>query len=190
MTFACTSLDTPIGRMLAASDGRALTGLWFEHQRHFPAAAAAWARRDDLPLFGALRAVLAAYFADDMPDDALVRVPLAPSGTSFQQRVWEALRAIPYGATCAYVELARRVEVPQAARAVGAAVGRNPISILIPCHRVVGSDGTLTGYAGGLDRKRALLALEHRTRVRSGPRVADERNNRADTESGPVAAPR
>jgi methylated-DNA-[protein]-cysteine S-methyltransferase len=176
--------------MLAASDGRALTGLWFEHQRHFPAAAAAWARQDDLPLFGVLRVVLAAYFADDMPDDALARVPLAPAGTSFQQRVWDALRAIPYGATCAYAELARRAEVPQAARAVGAAVGRNPISILIPCHRVVGSDGMLAGYAGGLDRKRALLALEHRTRARHGPRFGGERNDRADIESSPIATAR
>ncbi len=85
---------------------------------------------------------------------------LAPAGTPFQLAVWEELRRIPFGGTTTYGELARRVGRPTAARAVGAAVGRNPISIIVPCHRVVGSDGALTGFAGGLDRKRALLALE------------------------------
>jgi len=158
MTYACTDLETPLGKMLAASDGRALTGLWFHGQRHFPAAAAACTRRDDLELFAALRGILSRYFAGVPVGEA--PLALAPSGTVFQRRVWDALRAIPRGATVTYGEVARRVGAPDAVRAVGAAIGRNPISILIPCHRVIGATGALTGYAGGLARKRALLALE------------------------------
>ncbi len=91
-------------------------------------------------------------------------LPLAPAGTPFQQRVWDALRRVAHGETISYAELARRIGAPTAARAVGAAVGRNPVSVIVPCHRIVGSDGSLTGYAGGLDRKRALLELESTAR--------------------------
>jgi methylated-DNA-[protein]-cysteine S-methyltransferase len=183
MTIVCGGLDTPLGPMLAASDGDTLTGLWFEGQRHFPATAASWTRRTGLPLFEALRAALEGYFAGTMRDDAEWRVPLAPRGTAFQRRVWAALGEIPRGATLTYTEVAERVGAPRALRAVGAAIGRNPISILVPCHRVVGAGGTLTGYAGGLERKRALLALEGvdaengreivGTRSRSRARVRD-----------------
>ena len=103
-------------------------------------------------------AQLAAYFAGTRADFDL---PLdLQAGTPFQQSVWDALRAIPRGRTTSYAELARRLGRPQAARAIGAAVGRNPVSIVVPCHRVLGTDGTLTGYAGGLERKTALLQLE------------------------------
>jgi methylated-DNA-[protein]-cysteine S-methyltransferase len=158
MTWACTDLETPLGTMLAASDGQTLTGLWFHGQRHFPTAAGACARRDDLELFAALRGLLSRYFAGAPVGAA--PFALAPAGTVFQRRVWETLCDIPRGATVTYGEVARRVGAPGAVRATGAAIGRNPISILIPCHRVVGAAGGLTGYAGGLERKRALLALE------------------------------
>jgi methylated-DNA-[protein]-cysteine S-methyltransferase len=158
MTWACTDLETPLGTMLAASDGETLTGLWFHGQRHWPAAAGACARCDGLELFAALRGILSDYFAG-VPVGA-APLALAPAGTAFQRRVWDALCGIPRGATVTYGEVARRVGAPGAVRAVGAAIGRNPISILIPCHRVVGAAGGLTGYAGGLERKRALLALE------------------------------
>lgn len=157
MPMVYTDIDTPLGCMLAASEGQALIGLWFHDQKHFPSRAGAFIRADDAPLFDALRSVLARYFAGEALRDALA---LAPQGTAFQQRVWTALRALPCGSTCTYGDLAGRLGMPGAMRAVGAAVGRNPISILIPCHRVVGAGGALTGYAGGLERKRALLALE------------------------------
>jgi methylated-DNA-[protein]-cysteine S-methyltransferase len=104
-----------------------------------------------------VRAELAEYFAGARQRFDLL---LAPGGTPFQRRVWRALAAIPFGATVSYLALAQSLGAPRSVRAVAAAVGRNPISVLIPCHRVIGSDGSLTGYAGGLDRKRKLLALE------------------------------
>lgn len=113
-------------------------------------------RRDDGP-FRAAREQLEAYFAGELEEFTL---ELAPAGTPFQQRVWRALLEIPFGTTESYGALARRIGLPQAARAVGLANGRNPISIVIPCHRVIGADGSLTGYGGGLERKRWLLAHE------------------------------
>ena len=109
----------------------------------------------------ALRGALEAYFAGRAVD---FDIPLAPAGTPFQQAVWQALRGIPYGATASYAEIARHIGRPRAVRAVGLANARNPIAIIVPCHRVIGADGTLTGYAGGLERKQALLELESRAR--------------------------
>ncbi|MBL7493198.1 methylated-DNA--[protein]-cysteine S-methyltransferase [Frankia sp. AgB1.9] len=150
-----TVIDSPIGDLtLVAVDG-ALAGLYMEQHRHRPAEER-FGDRDAEP-FGTVIAQLRAYF-----DGALTAfdLPLAPRGTPFQQTVWAALREIPYGQTMSYGQLAERVGRPTAARAVGLANGRNPISIIVPCHRVVGSTGDLTGYGGGLDRKRHLLALE------------------------------
>lgn len=155
-------LITPLGRVLLAASETGLAGLWFEGQRHGPLAA--WRglghqpTHPGHPVLQAAKAQLQDYFAGcrqsfDLPLDLT-------HGTPFQRQVWQALRAIPSGQTVGYAELAARVGTPQAARAVGAAVGRNPISIVVPCHRVLGSGGALTGYAGGLERKRALLALE------------------------------
>ena len=149
-----TTTDSPIGELLLAGDGAALQLL---HMDGTPAAA--WERDDDA--FAEVRAQLAEYFAGDRRD---FDVDLALAGTPFQQEVWEALRAIPYGETISYGELAHRVERPWASRAVGAANGRNPVAIIVPCHRVIGADGTLTGYGGGLERKRTLLDLEHGVR--------------------------
>jgi methylated-DNA-[protein]-cysteine S-methyltransferase len=149
-----TTIDTPIGPLLAAADaGGALTGLWFDR------APAADSRRDDAP-FAALREQLDAYFAGDLVD---FDVTTAAAGTAWQRDVWSALAAVPYGDTLSYGELAQRLGRPSAARAVGAANGRNPLSIVVPCHRVIGASGALTGYAGGLSRKEWLLRHERAT---------------------------
>jgi methylated-DNA-[protein]-cysteine S-methyltransferase len=147
------AIATPLGTMRVTTDGRAILALEFD---------APQVLGDDLSLparelVDALRGRLDAYFAGDR---VTFDVPLAPAGTPFQLKVWDALCGIPHGETVSYAEIARRVGRPSAVRAVGAANGRNPIPILIPCHRVIGADGTLTGYGGGLDRKQALLALE------------------------------
>jgi methylated-DNA-[protein]-cysteine S-methyltransferase len=150
-------VPTPLGTMLAVAAGDALRGLYFEGRKHEPTPGPDWRQGRDVPVLRAAREQLAEYFAGVRTRFDL---PLAPVGTSFQQAVWTALGAIPSGTTSTYRELATRIGRPGSARAVGAAVGRNPLSIVIPCHRVVGSDGSLTGYAGGLERKRALLTLE------------------------------
>ena len=145
---------TPLGPMLGRTDGVALTALDFIDPEHLPVTADAGAAvLDDVGAW------LERYFAgEDLP----VAHPMEPQGTPFQRAVWQALLGIPYGVTASYADIALRIGRPTAMRAVGAANGRNPIAILIPCHRVIGRDGTLTGYAGGLARKQALLALEQR----------------------------
>jgi len=152
-----TRIDTPLGPLLAARSRRGLSGLWFDGQRHHPGALDAPTGAD--PLFERLAAALARYFKGAAFDPVLLR-DIDPAGTPFQRDVWLALVAIPAGATLTYGALAARLGRPSAVRAVGAAVGRNPISIVVPCHRVLGADGGLTGYAGGLPRKQALLTLE------------------------------
>jgi methylated-DNA-[protein]-cysteine S-methyltransferase len=150
-----TVTDSPVGPLtLVAADG-VLTGLYMQRQRHRPPAET-FGEPDPEP-FGEPIRQLRDYFAGRRTEFEL---PLALDGTDFQVRVWEALRQIPYGRTVSYGELAERIGRPSAARAVGMANGRNPIGIIVPCHRVVGSTGDLTGYGGGLDRKRRLLDLE------------------------------
>ena len=151
-----TSLATPLGPMAATFDGPVLVELAF---RDTPASTPSPAPAGVAAALAALRVALDAYFAGHAVD---FDVPLAPEGTPFQQAVWNALRDVPYGSTASYAEIARRIGRPRAARAVGAANARNPIAILVPCHRVNGADGSLTGYSGGLERKRALQALEAR----------------------------
>jgi methylated-DNA-[protein]-cysteine S-methyltransferase len=156
------TLPSPIGQLtLVARDGQ-LTGLYMDVQRHRPADETFGLAGNpaDEPFASAVRQ-LVAYFAGDLTTFDL---PLAPAGTDFQQRVWSALRTIPYGQTWSYAELAR--QVGSASRAVGLANGKNPIALIIPCHRVIGSDGSLTGYGGGLDRKRFLLELETEPGIR------------------------
>lgn len=148
---------SPLGSMLMASDGTVLTGLWFEGQRHFVAGVTDDAERRELPVFDEAAAWLDEYFAGRTPAEA---PEVAPEGTPFQRSVWDAIQTVPYGSVVTYGELAERLERSTSARAVGGAVGKNPISIVIPCHRVVGAGGSLTGYAGGAWRKRALIALE------------------------------
>lgn len=152
----CIEIDTPLGKMLVADDGDGLAGLWFFGQRHFPEAAATWPRRETGTLASTSQQ-LQAYFARQLRSFDL---PLAPLGTPFQQSVWRQLRSIPYEQTSSYGRISEALAMPTASRAVGMAVGRNPWSVVVPCHRVLGSDGRLTGYAGGLERKRWLLELE------------------------------
>jgi methylated-DNA-[protein]-cysteine S-methyltransferase len=155
-----TVMPSPIGELTLSGDGRALTGVYMElHKRRPPLPVGAV--RDDSAL-AAARAQLEEYFEGERVEFDL---PLEAGGTPFQRDVWAALREIPYGETISYGELARRIGRPDASRAVGLANGRNPISIVVPCHRVIGASGTLTGYGGGLDRKRFLLEHER------GPRL-------------------
>lgn len=150
-------LDSPVGPLTVVARDHELVGLYMVEQRHLPPRTS-FGRRDDSVLPG-VRDQLSAYFAGELQE---FTVPLAPSGTPFQQQVWRALRDIPYGSTCSYADLAVAVGRATAVRAVGAANGRNPLGIVVPCHRVIGSGGALTGYGGGLERKRFLLDLESR----------------------------
>jgi methylated-DNA-[protein]-cysteine S-methyltransferase len=160
MTTTHALVDSPLGPLTLRADDGVLTGLYLPEHRRGPAPGTLGAR-DDAAL-PAVREQLAAYFAGQR---TAFDVPLELRGTAFQQRVWAALRDIPYGETWTYGELAARIGAPAASRAVGLANGRNPISIVVPCHRVVGAGGSLTGYAGGVERKRALLDLERSARV-------------------------
>jgi methylated-DNA-[protein]-cysteine S-methyltransferase len=145
-----TIIDTPLGDVVLTGDGHALTGLAFAGETPPPG------RRDDAALADATRQVRE-YFAGER---TAFDLPLAPDGTEFERTVWAALGEIGYGQTMTYGELAEKIGHPTAARAVGAANGRNPIALIVPCHRVIGAGGALTGYAYGVDRKRALLELE------------------------------
>ena len=157
MNIVCTRYESPLGTMLLAATDRGLAGLWFLGQRHGPDSMG-WPEDPRHPVLREAMAQLAAWFTGER---TRFELPLdLQAGTPFQQDVWTALLAIPRGGTTSYAELARRLGRPKAARAVGAAVGRNPISIVVPCHRVLGTGGSLTGYAGGLERKTALLRLE------------------------------
>jgi methylated-DNA-[protein]-cysteine S-methyltransferase len=151
--------ESPHGQMLLVAGDEGLSGVYFDGQKDFPRIDAEW--RGDArhaPLRQARRE-LAEYFGRERERFEIV---LAPEGTPFQRSVWRAISTVGFGETISYGELARRAGFSGSARAAGAATGRNPISIIVPCHRIVGANGTLTGYAGGLDRKRALLALESR----------------------------
>ena len=157
MTTRYTHFVSPIGQILLTSDGEALTGLYLEEFAGGPAPAPAPDWVADSAPFADTLAQLGEYFAGERTAFSL---PLAPSGTAFQQAVWSALGSIPFGDTLSYGALAARLGRPGAARAVGLANGSNPIAIIIPCHRVIGADGSLTGYGGGLPRKRWLLEHE------------------------------
>ncbi|WP_040977148.1 methylated-DNA--[protein]-cysteine S-methyltransferase [Necropsobacter massiliensis] len=149
--------DSPVGRLLMLGRQDKLTNLDFEIEQAAPNPK--WILNENLPLFAQVKQALTRYFngeAEDFSD-----IPLAPQGTAFQQRVWQALRRIRHGETSTYGALAALIENPKAVRAVGGAVGSNPISIIIPCHRILGKDRALTGFGGGLPVKRFLLQLEH-----------------------------
>lgn len=148
---------SPHGRMLLVADDKALTSVSFAGQKYAPRVAKDWTRdRGHAPIAKAKRE-LAEYFSGKRKRFS---VKLAPRGTPFQRKVWKAIAGVGFGRTIAYAELARRAGRPGSARAAGAATGRNPIGVIVPCHRIVGSNGSLTGYAGGLPKKRALLKLE------------------------------
>ena len=161
MTYRA-SYRSPLGAITLASDGEALTGLWFEGQKYFGSTLPAETKQGDCPVFAQAKRWLDSYFAGEKPD---FTPPLHPEGSAFQQAVWALLLEIPYGKTTTYGALARKLAEKQglthmSAQAVGGAVGHNDISLIIPCHRVVGASGSLTGYAGGVDKKIKLLELE------------------------------
>lgn len=150
-------INSPLGEMVLAASTQGLSGVWFDGQRH-QADTTSWPPAPDHPVLIQAAAQLAQYFTGQR---RVFELPLdLATGTSFQQRVWRALLAIAPGTTRSYAHVSIEIGQPTAVRAVAGAVGRNPLSIIVPCHRVLGSDGTLTGYAGGLPRKRALLQLE------------------------------
>jgi methylated-DNA-[protein]-cysteine S-methyltransferase len=149
------TIDSPIGQLLLLGDGRALHGLYMQAGLRPVAVRAAWRRADDS--FDDVRVQLGEYFAGSRRE---FDVPLVMAGSEFERRVWSALRDIPYGETISYGELAGRIGEPDAARGVGWANGRNPVAVIVPCHRVIGANGKLVGYGGGLDNKRLLLELE------------------------------
>lgn len=159
--------DSPLGKILLSSDGENLCGLWFEDQNHYALTLEKATIEKVLPIFEMTKQWLDSYFAGCVPNF----IPsLQLSGTKFQMSVWEILKQIPYGETVTYGEIADKIAMKKgvkrmSAQAVGSAVGYNPISIIIPCHRVIGANGSLVGYAGGLERKAALLALEKVDRV-------------------------
>lgn len=156
-TVYYTTMPSPLGELLLTGDGRHLTGLYMTPHTHGPGRATGWVR-DDAAFADAIRQ-LQEYFEGTR---ITFEIPLAPDGTEFQRRVWMALRDIPYAQTVSYGHIAREIGNPKGVRAVGLANGRNPISIIVPCHRVIGSNGALTGYGGGLARKQWLLEHEAR----------------------------
>lgn len=157
-----TTIDSPIGELLLLGDGDALHGLYMQDGRKPRTISPSW--EATAAPFADVTAQLEEYFAGRR---TTFDVPLAAEGAPFERQVWHALEEIPYGETVSYGEIARRVGQPTAARAVGLANGRNPISVIVPCHRVIGANGALVGYGGGLERKRLLLELESaQTRLR------------------------
>ncbi|MCD8131444.1 MAG: methylated-DNA--[protein]-cysteine S-methyltransferase [Lachnospiraceae bacterium] len=156
------SYSSPLGELTLAANGQALTGLWFVGQKYYADTLKGDHEEKFLPIFDQTFGWLDVYFSGKEPD---FMPPLALNGSPFQMAVWEILKGIPYGRTMTYGEIAAKVAgqrgiAKMSARAVGGAVGHNPASIIVPCHRVVGADGSLTGYAGGIDRKVELLKLE------------------------------
>jgi len=156
-----TYLESPIQPLLLTSDRQSLTGLFMVESRYPPVMDSGWQCGDDAEPFAEAKRQLQAYFDGQL---TAFDLPLAMRGTNFQRRVWQELMQIPYGTTISYGEMARRVGTPNGARAVGAANGRNPISIIVPCHRLVGSTGKLVDYGGGLEHKEWLLAHEAKYR--------------------------
>jgi methylated-DNA-[protein]-cysteine S-methyltransferase len=155
------TFQSPQGGMLLLANERGLAGVFFDRQKHHPEKQADWKLDPEHRLLRQAQRELAEYFAGRR---RRFDVALAPEGTPFQRAVWKAISTVAFGETISYGELARRAGHPGSARAAGAATGRNPVGIIVPCHRIMGANGALTGYAGGLERKRALLALEGSSR--------------------------
>src|SRR5262245_33921303 len=149
--------ESPLGRMLIVATDQGLGGLYFVDQKYYREVGRDWLRSVHHEIVRQTARELTEYFAGARKE---FEVPLAAEGTTFQSSIWRAISSVKYGHSITYSELARRAGHPEAVRAAGTATGRNPITIMVPCHRIVGSDGNLTGYAGGLERKRALLELE------------------------------
>jgi methylated-DNA-[protein]-cysteine S-methyltransferase len=173
MTVYYTCLESPIQQLMLTSDGESLTGLRMIEHRHAPEMTSDWKLDDKTRPFAQTKRQLAAYFKGKLTEFDL---PLSLPGTNFQRLVWQELQKIPFGVVMSYGEMASHIANPNGSRAVGAANGRNPISIIVPCHRLIGSDGKLTDYGGGLERKEWLLAHESRYRptpANSKPLIAN-----------------
>ncbi|MEP6834068.1 MAG: methylated-DNA--[protein]-cysteine S-methyltransferase [Gemmatimonas sp.] len=166
-------VQSPIGFLVVTSEWDAITGLYMESHRHGPVNRGSWIldAHEEREALRLARAQLQEYFAGARQ---LFSLPLAAQGSAVQKDVWRALTQIPYGETRSYGEIARQLGKPKASRSVGSANGRNPISIIVPCHRVIGSDGSLTGFGGGLERKEWLLA--HESRVSGKPSRFERRD--------------
>lgn len=149
--------DFPLGPVIAVAEDDGITHIDFVGAKYERPVQPDWVEDPQAPALRACGTQLAEYFAGTRTEFDL---PLAPRGSAFQKRVWDEIARVPYGKTISYGELAKRAGAPGQARAAGAATGRNPVGVVIPCHRIVGADGSLTGYAGGLERKRGLLELE------------------------------
>ncbi|MDR3031415.1 MAG: methylated-DNA--[protein]-cysteine S-methyltransferase [Holosporales bacterium] len=156
MKYTC-DIDTSLGSLTACAENEALIGVWFVGQKRYPVGTNDWRSNPDHFIFKNLRIWLKDYFLGNYEAP---QIPINPSGTTFQKKVWDILISIPFGKTTTYGEIAKILGI-KSARAIGSAVGRNPIAILIPCHRVIGYNGKLIGYAGGIDRKASLLRLEN-----------------------------
>ena len=163
MTCFIDHYNSPLGGMTMASEGQGLAALWFDGTREETRFADRKSTTTLLPVFDETRRWLDMYFAGEKPDF----IPsLAPKGTPFQLQVWDILLTIPFGKTMSYGDVARCISPTMSAQAIGGAVGRNPIGIIIPCHRVIGADGSLNGYGGGMERKRWMLEMEKKFSVR------------------------
>ena len=163
MIYYAEITQSPIGKIFISGDGESIQRVFLHEQKYAPAFNSDWLR-DDICYQGAIEQ-LQAYFNGELVQFDL---PLAPQGTDFQKTVWQALTKIPFGESCSYQQLAIKIGSPKAMRAVGAANGRNPIAIIVPCHRVIGASGKLTGYAGGLERKHWLLQHEQQQKCLFG----------------------
>lgn len=161
LTYFYDLFPGPFGQMLLVANDVGLAGVYFDRQKYIPRLGASWRHTPDHDMLRETRRQLREYFAGDRRE---FRLLLDPAGTPFQRSIWKSIAAVPYGQTVTYAQLARSAGFPDSPRAAGTATGRNPISIIVPCHRIVGTDGSLTGYAGGIMRKRALLKLESGTR--------------------------
>jgi len=160
-----TLMTTPLGDMLVVCSEKGLRGCWFLGQSHFPKQALDFkdpSSKESTKTHHEVSQQIELYFKHKI-DKFNICIDFGPHGTPFQREVWDALLSIPFGQTSSYANIAQAIKRPKAVRAVGGAVGKNPISLIVPCHRVVGSSGALTGYAGGIDRKKALLDLENLT---------------------------
>lgn len=156
--YYSTRYISPIGEMIIVSDGEAVNGVWFIDQKHFKSSIhGELIEKDDLTIFKTIKGWFDDYFNGLNPE---INFKLKPEGSDFRLKVWKMLREIPYGSSLTYGEIASKISPSMSAQAVGGAVGHNPIAIIIPCHRVLGANGRLTGYAAGLDRKVFLLELE------------------------------
>jgi methylated-DNA-[protein]-cysteine S-methyltransferase len=163
-----TAYESPIQTLQLVSDGRSLMGLYMMSEKHLLIPQSDWTEDDSVTPFPETKRQLTAYFAGILTEFEL---PILMQGTTFQQRVWDALKTIPYGTTMSYGELAQQIGQPNASRAVGLANGQNPVSIIVPCHRVIGANGKLTGYGGGIERKQWLLNHERLMQMKQSAKI-------------------